>query len=264
MATKTPVSRSNLRHFLRYEATANSGFARKGGIYALDHDDGSESPRFRWISGTPHIGGHSCHYVNLANVVGLSEAAVPTPEGDPVTRGNLRSFPLFKVTKAARDGAYHVGGIYTLERDDGSLMPRFQYVSGPTRTDASSDNRVWINLTDLVGLTTSPTQEQNTMTTPTKIVNFTMHYRVSTGLISLIRCLRDATGAPLKEAKDLVEASRMTGGVRNVRLTERQFGRFLAEVLADNQVSLADVRITNVTVTDSVPQPIFDFTRSAA
>jgi ribosomal protein L7/L12 len=106
-------------------------------------------------------------------------------------------------------------------------------------------------------------QEPNTMdniTTPapTNVVTFDLHY-VGNSKIPLIKILRSATGCDLITAKNTIEASLVYGGVDGVRMTEAQYGRFIAFILADTFVGLDDVRMTNVRVAAPAPRPA-DFT----
>ncbi len=103
-------------------------------------------------------------------------------------------------------------------------------------------------------LTADPTAQQ-------KIVIFNMLYR-GTADISLIKCLRSALDCSLIAAKDLVVAAKGGKVATNIRMTSDQFGKFIAYVLMDQQVSLADVRLGAVNLTTPQPPPkSFDFTQ---
>lgn len=100
------------------------------------------------------------------------------------------------------------------------------------------------------------------MTTP-KTVQFDLNYRGSNS-INLIKIARNAFGIGLIEARDLVNAAHGGNTARSVRATETQFGAFVAAILADEVVSLAEVRMNNVTVFTVPPQTIvFDYTKPA-
>jgi hypothetical protein len=93
-----------------------------------------------------------------------------------------------------------------------------------------------------------------------KIVIFNMAYR-GTADISLIKCLRSALDCTLVAAKDLVVAAKGGKVATNIRMTSDQFGKFIAYILMDAQVSLADVRMTSVNLALPAPPPkSFDFT----
>lgn len=94
---------------------------------------------------------------------------------------------------------------------------------------------------------------------PPKIVIFNMSYR-GAAYIAFIKCVRSALDCGLIAARDLVVASK-NGGATNIRMTAEQYGKFIAYVLMDPTVSLADVRMSSVNLTTPQPPPkSFDFT----
>lgn len=262
--TETPVTRDNLKEFTLFKMTRDDyNYAPKGGIYALDYDDGSTCPRFVWVSG-PTNSWRGVVYINLDDLVGLS---TPTSEDNntPVTRANLYQFTRFRFADSeSPDSSRYTeaGGYFELDFDDGTAVPYFRWVDA---AGSRSEYGTYIALRRLVGLPPQTQETKQPMTT-TKIVSFTMVYN-GDEYISLIKCFRSATGTGLKEAKDVVDAARCLNGnysgAKNVRLTDKQFGLFVANVLADIRVSLADVRMDSVTISSDEPLA-FDFTKLAA
>ncbi|MBG23713.1 MAG: hypothetical protein CMF22_10355 [Idiomarinaceae bacterium] len=106
-----------------------------GSIAQLEHDDGSESPLFKLVSG-------KCHFNNsedgTAGAFADLEYVTKIDEPTPAQKAGMNVGDYFKATEEAI--WFTPGSIVQLERDDRSYSPMFKLIEGSCAYNNAEDN----------------------------------------------------------------------------------------------------------------------------